>query len=73
MQNTSICGHNNSITAEDYLNIYMTSALYTQKLKMSKTSSRYNKIAPPCWDSWLHYKMFLQSEQPTLLRKGGVT
>ena len=46
--NTSICGHNNSNTAEDFLNLYITSALYTQKLKMSKTSSRYNKIALPC-------------------------
>jgi hypothetical protein len=46
--NTSICEHNNSNTAEDYLNLYITSALYTKKLKTSKTSSRYHKIAPPC-------------------------
>ena len=33
--NTSICvcGHNNSNTAEDYLNIYITSTLYTKKKK----------------------------------------
>ena len=37
----NLCGYNNFNTAEDYLNIYMTSALYTQKLKMSKTNSRY--------------------------------
>ena len=46
--NTSICGYNNSNIAEDYLNIYITFALYTQKLKTSKINSRYNKISPPC-------------------------
>ena len=48
IQNTSVYGHNNSNTAEDYLNIYITSALYTQKIKIAKTSSRYKRIAPPC-------------------------
>ena len=31
IQNTLVCGYNNSNTAEDYLNIYITSALYTPK------------------------------------------
>ncbi len=48
IQNTSACGLNNPNTTEDYLDIYITFALYTPTLKTSKTSSRNKIIAPPC-------------------------
>ena len=47
IQNKSACRLNNPNTAKDYLDIYITSALYIPTLKTSETSSRYKIIAPP--------------------------
>jgi hypothetical protein len=48
IQNTSVCGHNNSNIAEDYLYIYITFALYTQNSKHLRLVLDTNILASPC-------------------------